>query len=201
MKELGIPFEEELIRFLAPDFKTRVRSYSASGKVPLLVEGPLVVWDSLAIVETLAERFPGVWPASPVERARARSACAEMHSGFSALRQSLPMNATARFPAPLLTNATRADVARILSLWSELRERADGPFLFGKFSAADAYFAPVALRFVTYNLALPSVAADYTAEILRLPSMKHWLEAAEAEDEFVAQDEPFREAPGTGRGD
>ena len=199
MKQLGIAFEEERLSFLDPAFGDKLKRISPAGRVPVLVDGELAIWDSLAIVEYLAETKPeaGVWPAERAARARARSICAEMHAGFGALRESLPMNCGARFPAPLLPNKVRHDVDRIVSIWSESRSRfaAKGPFLFGTFSAADAYYAPVVRRFVTYSVELPDAARGYVESIDQLPSMQAWLSAARAEREFVPADEPYREAP------
>jgi len=198
LTQLGIPFEEEKISFNDPAFKARVKKHSPVGKVPVLVDGDVVVWDSLAIVEYVAEKFPdrGVWPASREARARARSVCAEMHAGFSALRSRLGMNCELHLPMPALDNATRADVQRICELWADCaRVAADGPFLFGKFSAADAFFAPVVRRFVTYDVALPEAARRYVATIEALPSMKAWVAEALTEHDFYADDEPYRSGP------
>ncbi|MDB4982169.1 MAG: gst [Myxococcales bacterium] len=197
---LGIPFEEEKLSFNDPGWKARVRALSPAGMVPVLVDGDVVVWDSLAIVEYVAERFPdrGVWPAERVARARARSICAEMHSGFSALRNTLDMNCEAHLPMPLLDHATRRDVARICDIWVDAARFAPpegGPFLFGKFSAADAYFAPVVRRFVTYDVAIPESARAYVTAIEALPAMKDWMTAALAEDDYYAPDEQYRERP------
>jgi glutathione S-transferase len=200
LKQLGIPFEEEKLSFNDPGFGARVRQVNPAGKVPVLVDGDLAVWDSLAIVEYVAERFPdrGVWPAARDARARARSVCAEMHAGFSALRSQLGMNCELHLPLPVLDRATRRDVARICDLWADCArfvEGSDGPFLFGHFSAADAYFAPVVRRFVTYDVALPEAARRYVATIDALPSMREWMTEAIAEHDYYAPDEPFREPP------
>lgn len=199
LRHAGIPFEEELIDFNAPDFKARVKKYSGAGMVPVLVDGELVVWDSLAIAEYVAEKFPekALWPHAVPARAVARSACAEMHSGFRELRSTLVMNCQARFNSPLLPRPVRRQVARIVEIWRDCRERfgADGPFLFGRFSVADAFFAPVTVRFTTYNVELPAVARDYVATIQALPAMQEYITAARAETSFVDSDEPYREAP------
>jgi glutathione S-transferase len=202
LKQLGIPFEEEKLSFNDPGFKARVLQVNPNGKVPVLVDGDLAVWDSLAIVEYLAEKFANrdVWPAALEARARARSVCAEMHAGFSALRATLGMNCELHLPLPVLDLATRRDVARICDLWADCARfaaSADGPFLFGAFSAADAYFAPVVRRFVTYEVALPEAARRYVATIDALPSMQEWLSAARAENDFYQPDEPYRDAPAT----
>jgi glutathione S-transferase len=199
LKQLGIPFEEELISFNAPDFAARVRRVNPAGRVPVLVDGELSIWDSLAIVEYAAELKPeaGVWPKDRAARARARSLCAEMHSGFAAMREVLGMNCSARFPTPLLPNACRRDVERMLEMWRDTRRQfgAGGPFLFGAFCAADAFFAPVTRRFVTYGIELPPDAKKYVEAIESLPAMQAWLAAAKDEREFYARDEPYRDAP------
>jgi glutathione S-transferase len=199
LRQLGIPFEEEKLSFNDPAFKAKVLRYSPAGKVPLLVDGDVVVWDSLAIVEYVAERFPdhGVWPADRVARARARSVCAEMHSGFNVLRSRLPMNCELQlaFDPPELS--VKREIARMVDIWTEARTRfgGEGPFLFGRFSAADAYFAPVVRRFLGHQIALPDVARSYAATIDALPVMQEWVTAARAEHDFYAPDEPFRERP------
>ncbi len=197
---LGIPFEEEKVSFNDPGWKARVRALSPAGKVPVLVDGDVVVWDTIAIFEYVAERFPdrGVWPAERVARARARSICAEMHSGFSALRSTLGMNCEAHLPMPVLNHATKRDVARICDIWVDAARFAPpegGPFLFGKFSAADATFAPVVRRFVTYDVAIPEAARAYVAAIEALPAMKEWMAAARAENDYYVPDEQYRERP------
>jgi glutathione S-transferase len=199
LRHSGIPFEEELIDFNAADFKTRVKQYSGAGKVPVLVDGELVVWDSLAIAEYIAEKYPekALWPHAVPARAVARSVCAEMHSGFQELRSTLVMNCQTHFHAPLLPKEVRAQVARLVEIWRDCRERfgKDGPFLFGRFSVADAFFAPVTIRFTAYGIELPAVARDYVATIQELPAMQEYVAAARAETSFVDSDEPYREAP------
>jgi len=199
MRHAGIPFEEELIDFNAADFKDRVKQYSGAGKVPVLVDGELVVWDSLAIAEYIAEKFPekGLWPHAVPARAVARSVCAEMHSGFQEMRSRLVMNLQVRFTSVLLHKNARRDVSRVIEIWRDCRQRfgADGPFLFGRFSVADAFFAPVTVRFTTYAIDLPAVARDYVATIQALPAMQEYIAAARTETSFVESDEPYREAP------
>ena len=173
---LGIPFTERLVS-LQPDAAKAGRfSRLPGGRVPVLEDGPVLVWDSLAIVEYLAERHPGVWPADPVARAFARSACAEMHGGFQALRGQLSMDLAARRPQRRRSEAVKADIARIEGLWSEARERfgQGGPFLFGAFCAADAYFAPVAFRFQTYSVAPRGEAGVVMRTLLSHPAVKAW---------------------------
>jgi glutathione S-transferase len=178
MRELGIAFEERMHPFGSENFT----GFSPSGKVPCLQEGELVVWDSLAIVEALAESHAGVWPSDRVARAWARSAAAEMHSGFAALRQHCSMSCGVRIRLHAHPPALARDVARIDALWSEGLGRFDGPFLAGaSFTAVDAFFAPVVFRVQSYALALSDPAAGYVARMLALPSMQQWYAEALAE--------------------
>ena len=199
LKQLEIPFEEEKLSFNDPEFKARVQRYSPVGKVPVLVDGDLAVWDSLAIVEYVADRFPDkqVWPEAARARARARSICAEMHAGFRHLRDRLPMNCELTFPAPPPDVAVQRDIARVVQLWTECRGLfgGGGPFLFGRFSAADAYYAPVVRRFLAFHVELPDVVRQYVATMDGLPAMREWMEAALAEHDFVEIDEPYRDRP------
>jgi glutathione S-transferase len=202
LKQLGIPFEEEKLSFTDPEFKARVSTFNPNGQVPVLVDkdgdDEIAVWDSLAIVEYVAEKFPdrGVWPLSREARARARSICAEMHAGFAALRHTLGMNCELHLPMSVLDVATKRDIARICDIWADCaRFELKGPFLFGAFSAADAYFAPVVLRFVGYDVSLPDAARRYVATIDALPSLKEWVTEGRAEHDFYADDEPYREHP------
>jgi glutathione S-transferase len=201
MRGLDIPFEERKLSFtlgLGTGFGDAVRAYSPAGRVPVLIDGELAVWDSLAIVEYLHERFPhrGVWPADAAARARARSLAAEMHSGFGALRQHCPMNIEAALPeagARVLRElpAVRRDLERI----AEIFGAASGPFLFGAFGAVDAYYAPVALRARTYALPLPAAAAAYAERLLAAPGPAAWIADALQEHEWVPEDEPYRTRP------
>jgi len=179
LRELGIPFEERLTVFAPGSNWARFRDFSPNGKVPCLVDGPTVVWDSLAIVEYLAERHAGVWPADPVARAWARSAAAEMHSGFGTLRNECSMCVGVRIALHRVSEALGRDVARIDALWSEGLARFGGPFLAGAaFTAVDAFFVPVAFRVRTYGLALGAPAAAYARRLLELPSTREWEAAA-----------------------
>ena len=206
MKQAGIAFDEKMVWFDAftPEskFKAAMAPLTPTGRVPVLVDDGLAVWDTLAIAEYLAERFPQLhlWPADRRARARARSVCAEMHSGFSALRSHCPMNIEAALPAVgervLREHADlRADLARIVQMWTELLAEHGGPMLFGSFSIADAYFAPVVMRIKTYALPVPTAVSDYTARVRALPGVAAWMTAALAEKNFVPFDEPYRKAP------
>jgi glutathione S-transferase len=199
MRHAGIPFEEEKLSFNDPHFHLRVKRYSPAGLVPVLIDDELVVWDTLAIAEYLAERFPdkGLWPEDRAARSRARSVCAEMHAGFAQLRSRLPMNCEAHFASFPLDVVVRRQVARMVEIWRDGRERfgAGGPFLFGRFSVADAFFTPVAIRFAGFDVPLPPVVAEYRDTLLGLPATQEWIAAAKAEHDFYAADEPYREAP------
>ncbi len=197
-RQAGIPFEEIRLRLGSEGFAAEVRRYSSAGRVPVLVDGDITVWDSLAICETLAERFPRarLWPEDPQARAHARSICAEMHAGFTALRSQMPMNVTAVLPGLGWNIAVQRDVDRIAQIWTELRQKyaAEGPFLFGHFTVADAFYAPVVSRFATYGVRLPELAKTYADHILNLPAMQEWIESARGEHDFLADDEPYRTA-------
>ena len=197
LRQLEIPFEEEKISFNDPGFERRIKALSPVGKVPVLVDGDVVVWDSLAIVEYLAEKFPdrGIWPRDARARARARSICAEMHAGFGALRDRLPMNCELVLKNVAFERAVAHDIARVVASWTDCRARfgAEGPFLFGAFSAADAYYAPVVRRFFGFSVAVPEVAARYMTAVDALPAMRTWMTAALAEQDYVAMDEPYRD--------
>ena len=186
MTELGIPFEERLVPFGGHTDPHNFRAFSPSGKVPCLIDGTTVVWDSLAIVEYLAEQESRVWPRDVVARAWARCAAAEMHSGFSNLRNLCTMNCGVQIRIDPFPDELLADWTRIAELWSEGLSRFGGPFLAGsQFSAVDAFFAPVAFRAQTYNPRLPIEARQYVERMLNLPSMQKWYSDA--------LDEPWRE--------
>jgi glutathione S-transferase len=203
LTQAGIPFEEVMVRFDSFDegskFKNTMASISPTGKVPALVDGELKIWDTLAIAEYAAEQFleKNLWPKDKAARAIARSVCAEMHAGFTGLRGNCPMNIEASLPdiGQIVWRdkpAVQADVKRIVELWSELLLKYQGPMLFGEFSAADAYFAPVCMRFNTYALPLPKNIAAYVERVTNLPSVQTWIKAALAEKDFVEMDEPYR---------
>jgi glutathione S-transferase len=183
-------------------FKREITRLSGAGRVPLLVDDGLVVWDTLAIAEYVAERFPDrkLWPVDRAARARARSVCAEMHSGFGAMRNHFGMNIEAALPevgARVLKEQAdvRADVERIVSIWSELLAQYKGPMLFGEFSIVDAYFAPVVMRFRTYGVPLPAPLSAYGERVAALPGVAAWIVDALAEQDFL----PFEEAYRTSR--
>ena len=188
LRELGIPFEERLHPFAPASDWTAFRALSPSGKVPCLVDDGVVVWDSLAIAEYLHERHPGVWPGDPEARAWARSAAAEMHSGFGALRSLCSMNCGVRMRLHAVPAALQAELARLASLWADGLARFGGPFLAGAaFTAVDAFFTPVAFRVQTYDLALPAPALAYAERLRALPSTRAWYDAALRE--------PWRDLP------
>jgi len=231
LKQADIAFEEVMVRFgkdtftEGSAFKQGILAVNPAGRVPVLMDDGFAVWDTLAIAEYAAEKFPEkrLWPQDAKARARARSVCAEMHSGFGALRSACPMN----IEAPLSQTgaiiwrdqpAVRKDVQRILTMWTELLEQHKGPmrtaepsqganaplggrettpsvgaqFLFGEFSIADAYFAPVCMRVKTYALPVPGVITDYIERVCALPGVKAWIADALAEKDFVISDEPYR---------
>jgi len=182
----GAPFEEVVIALDKPDTRARIAAVSPTGKVPLLEHGGVKVWDSLAICEYIAELFPEakLWPEDRAARAVARAVSAEMHAGFTDLRRELSMDIRGRTPKQDLSPAVRADITRILSLWRDTRGRygAGGAFLFGGFTIADAMYAPVVTRFVTYDVAVDDEARAYMDAILALPPMQRWIAGAEAEE-------------------
>jgi glutathione S-transferase len=205
LKAFGIPFDEVKLRFdFAPDsaFYRALAVYTPTAKVPVLVEDDgFTVWDTLAIAEHLADRHPehAIWPREARARSRARSLCAEMHAGFGTLRNLCPMNIEATLPEigarHLAENAQlRADLARIDTLWSEQLAASGGPFLFGEFSAADAYFAPVVMRVGGYGLPLSAPAQAYGARVRAAPAVAAWISDALAEQDFLDFEEPYRSA-------
>lgn len=184
LKELAIPFRERQVIFGADRFT----DFSPTGKVPCLVDGTQTVWDSLAITEYVAERHAGVWPADSAARAWARSAAAEMHSGYSALRDVCTMNCGIRVKLESVSTALQRDLSRLEDLWADGIARFGGPFLAGsRFSAADAFYAPVAFRIQTYEPPMAIAARRYAAQLLALPSMQEWYRIALTETE---RDEP-----------
>jgi glutathione S-transferase len=193
MKVAGIPFEEEVISLNAQDFKPRVTRVSGTGKVPALADGDVQVWESLAILEYLAEKFPDarLWPSDPSARAHARAIAAEMHAGFVPLRRHLPMNMWRPVLKRELTPEVQANVQRIEAMWADCRTRygAGGSFLFGRFGAADAMYAPVVARFHTYAVELGASARGYADAVMALPAWVEWRAAALKEAWVLAEDE------------
>lgn len=206
MRQAGIAFAEVMVRFDSFDassaFKAALAPITPVGKVPVLVDDGLAVWDTLAIAEYLAERFPehSLWPADPRLRARARSVCAEMHAGFGALRSHCPMNIEASLPdigARVWREqaGVRADVERLSAMWTGLlAQYPEGGMLFGRFSIADAYFAPVCMRLATYALPVPAPVAAYVERVRALPGVKAWIDGALAERDFLDFEEPYRKS-------
>jgi glutathione S-transferase len=203
LRQAEIAFEEVLVRFDSfeadSQFKRSLAGLNPVGKVPVLQDGDLVIWDTLAIAEYVAESYPDkqLWPQDKTARARARSICAEMHAGFSALRSHCPQNIEASLPeiGALIWRdqaAVRADVARLVAMWGELLTQHGGPMLFGAFSIADAYYAPVCMRLKTYGLPVPAPIAAYVERVAALPGVAAWIAEARAEQDFLAFEEPYR---------
>ena len=203
MKQAGIAFEEVMVRFDSFDseskFKNTILPLNPTGTVPVLKDGDLAVYDTLAICEYLAESHPDkkLWPADRASRARARSACAEMHAGFGALRSHCGMNIEASLPevgARLLREQPEvvSDLARIVGMWSELLAQHGGEMLFGDFCIADAYFAPIGARIRTYGLPVPATISAYIERVQALPGVKAWIDEALAEQDFLPFEEPYR---------
>ena len=199
LRGCGIAFTERMLKFHSQDWEENIGKLSPSGLVPVLWEGEpskgFATWDTLAIIERAHELSPGasVWPADPHARARARSICAEMHGGFRGVRSALPMNIRSRYPGKGMNPDVAKDIERIAALWSSARNEfgRGGPYLFGAFSAADAYFAPVATRFVTYDVKLTGRAKEYQLALLDAPAVREWSAEGVKETEFVAEDEPY----------
>jgi glutathione S-transferase len=199
LRGLGIDFDEVQLKFDSDAWKQNIGRWSPSGLVPVLWLDGAPVWDTLAIVETVAERWPDkqVWPRDPVARMVARSICAEMHSGFRALRGAMPMNIRGEHPGKGMSPEVASDIDRIVANWTLARERfgQGGEMLFGGFTAADAFYAPVVSRFATYAVKLPAVARRYADAVLALPAVQEWSASGRAEPEFYAPDEPYATAP------
>ena len=203
MKALGLPFDEVKLRFdFGPGapFAAEAAKYSPTGRVPVLMDGGLAVWDSLAICEHLHELFPqaGVWPTERAQRARARSLVAEIHAGFSSLRNYCPMNIEAHLPAigaRLWAEhaALRQDVQRIEAMWADALAHSGGPFLFGAFSAADAMYAPVVMRLRSFSLPVQAATQAYADRLAAHPAVAEWVAEALTEHDFVKEDEPYRD--------
>jgi glutathione S-transferase len=196
LKQAGLAFEEKLVPLDRPETKASILKYSPSGKVPFLRHGNVEVWESLAIGEYLAEAFPaaGLWPKDVVDRARARTVSSEMHAGFGELRRYLPMDVSRDLKSESRAHHVAGDIARIQQIWTDCRQRfgQEGPFLFGRFSIADAMFAPVVTRFRTYGVTLDPVCAAYRDTVMNLPAMKEWVEAARRESWIIVYPDPTK---------
>ena len=201
MRQCAIAFEEQQYLLQTPEFQAGLAGLRPARTVPTLVTADgLVVWDTLAIAEFLAEHYPdaGIWPADAALRARARSLCAEMHSGFFALRGRMPMNISASLPGKGRDAEVEADIARVFELLGGAHgnhANPDGPFLFGRFCAADAFYAPVLMRLRTYGVELPVDLSPWGEAMLALPAMRAWIDGARGENHFIPSDEPYREPP------
>ena len=193
----GISFQERMLKFGSQEWRDQIAKLSPSGLVPVLWEGEpgagFATWDTLAIAERFHEIRPdhGIWPADPQLRACARSAAAEMHSGYGALRSAMPMNIRRSYPGKGMNDGVAKDIARISAIWAAAKR----PYLFGEFCAADAFYAPVATRFVTYGVELTGAAREYQQALLASPGVKAWSADAIKETEFVAEDEPYATPP------
>jgi glutathione S-transferase len=210
MTEVGVAFTEKNLRLDSfeenSEFKQTVLGINPAGKVPVLVNSALganaAIWDSLAICEYLAETYPErqLWPTDKTARARARSICAEMHSGLNQLRSHCPMNIEAQLPevgARLLNEQAglRADLQRVIQMWETELAQSRGPMLFGKFSIADAFFAPVCMRLRSYALPVPADVQAYVDRVVALPSVARWIQEALTENDFLSAQEPYRSTP------
>ena len=206
LKQAGIAHEEVMVRFDGFDaqskFKQALKDLNPVGKVPVLVDGDVTVWDTLAIAEYVAEKFPEkhLWPQAVAHRAHARSICAEMHSGFMGIRSACPMNIDAYLPeigalAMRDKEALRNDLKRIDSMFSSLLKQHKGPMLFGDFTIPDAYFAPVVMRIKTYALPVSAETQAYIERLCAMPGVKAWIDDALAEKDFIDFEEPFRTKP------
>ncbi|HSN39151.1 MAG TPA: glutathione S-transferase family protein [Burkholderiales bacterium] len=195
LRQAGIPFEEIPLWFDDAGRIAEARRYSPAGQVPVLIVNGDPIWDSLAICETVAEIFPEkrLWPEDARARRVARSICAEMHAGFRSLRSAMPMNIRASHPGKGMSPAVRKDIDRVCSVWESCRGHfgESGPLLFGDFTIADAFYAPVVTRFMTYDVALPPPAQAYADAVRALPAVQAWMAAARGETAFVAAGEPY----------
>jgi glutathione S-transferase len=191
MKVGGIAFDETVISLEAKDFKQRITALSRAGRVPVLIDGDVRIWESLAILEYLAEKFPtaALWPADANARAWARAIASEMHAGFQPLRRHLPMNVARPVKRRAFDDGAAADATRIDEIWSECRATFGGPFLFGRFGAADAMYAPVVSRFHTYAVEVGAAARSYMSAVMALPAWSEWRSAARREPWLLPHDE------------
>ena len=187
LAKLGLDFEEERIALFSEGFKERILSYSPAGQVPIYIDGDVVVWDTLAIAEYLAEAYPQLWPRDAAQRAYARSVAAEMHSGFAALRNAMPMNCRATGRQVPLSEPLAADIQRVQSIWTDCRGQhtQGGPWLFGDFTVADAMYAPVVFRFHTYGVNCDAMGSAYIQTVLGDSEVTRWAAAAASEKETI----------------
>jgi glutathione S-transferase len=196
LKQAGLSFDEQLVALDRPDTRANILKFSPTGKVPFLRHGKIEVWESLAICEYLAEAFPaaGLWPKDVAARAQARAVSNEMHAGFGDLRRYLPMDVSQDLKGESRAHHVAGDIARVQQIWTDCRKRFDGegPFLFGRFSVADAMFAPMVTRFSTYGVKLEPVGAAYVDTIMKLPAMKEWVEAAKREPWVIVYPDPTK---------
>ena len=203
LRGCGVAFTEKLLKFHSQQWQDNIGTLSPSGLVPVLWEGApgsgFATWDTLAIIERAHELSPGagLWPSDPRARARARSICAEMHGGFRALRGAMPMNIRSRYPGKGMSPEVAKDIERISALWTAARAEFGhgGPYLFGAFSAADGYFAPIATRLVTYDVKISGEARNFQQALLEAPAVREWSAEGIKETEFVAEDEPYATPP------
>ncbi|CUA92972.1 glutathione S-transferase family protein [Thiomonas bhubaneswarensis] len=196
MTAFGIPFEERLHWLDTPGFAAGLAPLSPVARVPILEDGALRIWDSLAIVEHLAEQSPqhALWPRETAARARARSLCASMHSGFMALRERMNMNIEAELPGRGWNPEVQRDIEVILRMWHDALQTSGGPFLFGAFGLADAFYAPVCMRFLTYRPELPDWAWAYVQAVAAHPAVDAWVQQGKAERVFLPEHEPYRQS-------
>ncbi len=204
LRMAGLAFEEIRIPLYTPTSRAEILRHSSAGKVPILKHGALTVWDSLSICEYVAEIAPAarLWPEDRAVRAHARSVSAEMHAGFAALRHALPMNVRVRGARIPLTSEVQVDLARIAAIWEKCRSRygAGGNMLYGHFTIADAMFAPVVTRFITYGVTLEGRANDYLNAAWALPALQEWVKAATKEPERMPETDAIAESAGAGEG-
>ncbi len=193
LKQLGIEFEEEMVWLFEDDMEAKLEKYFSNAKVPVLAEGELNIWDTLAIIEYAADKYPekNGWPSDLKTRAMARSVAAEMHSSFMDLRSALPMNIRKHFPNYPITNEVQTDLNRIFALWDYCRENtvSDGPWLFGDFSGTDAMYAPVVMRIINYDVKVSGFAADYVDYVHNSATIQEWIEGSKSETQIIEEDE------------
>ena len=193
LKQLGIEFDEEMVWLFEDDMEQKLEPYFSNAKVPVLVEGDMSIWDTLAIIEFAADKYPekNGWPSDLNTRAKARSVAAEMHSSFTDLRNALPMNIRKHFPDYPITDEVQADLNRIFVLWDYCRENkvSDGPWLFGDFSGTDAMFAPVVMRMINFDVKLSGFAAEYVDYVHNSATMQEWIADSRSETKIIESDE------------